>query len=507
MPTPSPPGRVGARLWSGAGCVASGLAIAAAMPPWGWWPLAIVGVAGLDRLLAGAGTAARGLRGWLVGAAWLYPSTVWMLDFSPPAYLVAGAVLGAYLGVACLLVPAGPAGHVALPGAVALAELARWTVPFGGVPLSTVPMSQADAPLAALARLGGGLAVTLATVALGAALAAVVERRPKAAAALAAPVLAALLLTSALPRATDVGPLEVALVQGGGPQRTRAATTDPRRVFDRHLQASALVETPVDLVVWPENVVNVDGPLASTREGRELVELARRLDATLVPGVVESVDRDHFVNYSVVVGPDGTYGERYDKVQRVPFGEYVPFRRVMAPLSGGLIDRYVPKDAVAGGAPAVVDSPVGRLGVVISWEVFFERRTREAVTHGAEVVLNPTNGSSYWLTIVQSQQVASSRLRALETDRWVLQTSPTGFSAFVDPDGRVRQRSGVSERAVLQGEVTRRDGLSVASRFGPWPWLALAVALVTAAKAWAARSAGGPAAPVTPRAAASPAHR
>ena len=56
---------------------------------------------------------------------------------------------------------------------------------------------------------------------------------------------------------------------------------------------------------------------------------------------------------------------------------------------------------------------------------------------GAELVVNPTNGSSYWLSIVQTQQVASSRLRALETDRWVLQVAPTGFSAVVTPDGRV----------------------------------------------------------------------
>ncbi|MPY95844.1 MAG: apolipoprotein N-acyltransferase, partial [Acidimicrobiia bacterium] len=505
------PGARGGYVAGGLGCVASGLAIAAAMPPWGWWPLAIAGFAGLDRLLAGRGLANRLLRGWLVGAAWLYPSTFWMLDFSAPAYLVAGALLGAYLGVACLLVPPGPARHLALPGVVALAELVRWSVPFGGVPLSTVPMSQAAAPLAPVARLGGGLALTLATVALGAAAAALWERarregrgrgrrgrdRGRGTAGLAVPVGlvgsvgVALLVAAVLPRAEEVGRVEVALVQGGGPQRTRAATTDQGVVFARHLDASSLIRTPVDLVVWPENVVNVDLPLPSVEEGRALSELARRLDATLVAGVVESLGPDAFANYSVVVDPDGAFGDRYDKVQRVPFGEYVPFRSVMAPLSGGLIDRYVPKDAVQGSSPAVVQSPVGTLGVLISWEVFFERRARDALTHGAEVLLNPTNGSSYWLTIVQSQQVASSRLRALETDRWVLQASPTGFSAFVGPDGDVLERTGVSEQRVLQRTIGRRDGMTIASRFGPWPWLGLALALVTAAKVLAARSLPG----------------
>ena len=77
----------------------------------------------------------------------------------------------------------------------------------------------------------------------------------------------------------------------------------------------------------------------------------------------------------------------------------------------------------------------GTFGVAISWEVFFTQRVREGVQEGGEVVLNPTNGSSYWLTQVQSQQVASSQLRAIETGRWVLQAAPTGFSAVVDPDG------------------------------------------------------------------------
>ncbi len=478
---------VRARMLTVLGCVASGVAIAAALPPWGWWPLALVGFAGLDLLLAGRGRASRFRRGWLVAAAWLYPSTIWMLDFSPPAFAAAGAVLGLFVAVACVFVPAGPGRHLALPGAMALAELARWSTPFGGVPLSTVPMTQADAPLAPLARLGGGLALTLATVAVGVALAALVERRPKVAVAVLAPVAVAFAVTLLLPRSHDVGGLEVALVQGGGAQRTRAVDSDARVVFQRHLDASAFVRPPVDLVVWPENVVNLDQLLGSSPEASELSELARRLDATVVPGVVEPAGPGHFTNYSVVIDPEGRFGDRYDKVQRVPFGEYVPFRWLMGPLSGGLLDTYVPKDAVAGTAPAVLDSQVGKLGVVISWEVFFERRARDAVVHGAEVILNPTNGSSYWLTVVQSQQVASSRLRALETDRWVLQTAPTGFSALVDPDGAVVQRTRIGEQRVVQGQVQRRHGLSLASRLGPWPWLTGAALLVAAGWAVDAR--------------------
>ena len=170
--------------------------------------------------------------------------------------------------------------------------------------------------------------------------------------------------------------------------------------------------------------------------------------------------------------------DRYDKVRLVPFGEYVPLRSLIEPLAPD----YLPaRDMRPGDTPAVVDSPAGRLGVSISWEIFFEDRARDAIGDGGEVLLNPTNGSSYWLTIVQTQQIASSRLRAMETGRWVAQAAPTGFSAFVDPDGNVHKRTGVSERKVIQSPVELRSGQTLATRAGPWPMIALALAALAAA--------------------------
>jgi apolipoprotein N-acyltransferase len=121
--------------------------------------------------------------------------------------------------------------------------------------------------------------------------------------------------------------------------------------------------------------------------------------------------------------------------------------------------------------------------VVISWEVFFADRARDAIGNGGEILLNPTNGSSFSGTQVQGQQVASSQLRAIETGRWVVQAAPTGFSAVVAPDGEVLQRTGVSERRVLEDVVERRTGRTWAVRFGDW--LPLGVALAALAAGWA----------------------
>jgi apolipoprotein N-acyltransferase len=133
----------------------------------------------------------------------------------------------------------------------------------------------------------------------------------------------------------------------------------------------------------------------------------------------------------------------------------------------------------------VLDLPDGtRLAVAISWEVFFGGRVREGVKHGGEVVINPTNGASYTGTILQTQQVASSRLRAIETGRWLVQASPTGFSEIVTPDGDVIDRTAVSERAIVRGSVERRTGRTWYVNLGDAPFIA-ALILVFAAS-WAA---------------------
>jgi apolipoprotein N-acyltransferase len=106
------------------------------------------------------------------------------------------------------------------------------------------------------------------------------------------------------------------------------------------------------------------------------------------------------------------------------------------------------------------------LAVAISWEVFFAGRANEGIELGAAMLINPTNGSSYTGTILQTQQVASSRLRAVETGRWVVQVSPTGFSAFVSPAGEVFDRTGVSERRVIVREVPMREGRTFYSYIG-----------------------------------------
>lgn len=458
----------------------AGFAICFSMPPWGWWPLAFIGIALWALLLGGRTRRQRGWIGVMVGLGWFLPSTMWMVTFTPIGWPLGVAIwFPAIAAVASMLCPADAAA-LALPGALILSEWFRWHAPFGGVPLSMLAMTQAAGPLLPIARLAGSLGVSAAVAVTGAALAAlaVAETRLRGALTLGAVVLVALggLVT---PHGHDVRSLSVATVQGGGPQQTRSYETDYSLVLARHVAAAETIRGPVDLVVLPENIVNVHGWFAGSIEHGVLVDLARRLHSTVVVGVVEDRnDPKHFWNAVVAIGPDGASLARYDKVRRVPFGEYVPMRFLLDPIAHDVLP---PRDAVPGSTPAVMDTPAGKLAVAISWEVFFPRRVREGLQHDAEIVLNPTNGSSYWLTQVQTQQVASSILRAEESGRWVLQSAPTGFSAIVDPNGTVAHRSSLGEARVLRETVHLRRGNTPATVFGDVPALALAVALLGAA--------------------------
>jgi apolipoprotein N-acyltransferase len=501
-------------LWC---ALAGGLLVALAMPPWGFWPLAFVGVAVFDLGLGdglgdgrgdGLDRRQRALAGFVFGAGWMYLGLAWMWFLTVPGYLIAAALFAALHAAAAALAPSGPWATVGRPAAHAVAEFVRIAIPFGGIPLASIGIAQAGGPLLGAARIGGVPLLTWIVFQAGVTAAAtiraagerrrgttgsiVVRVRPGSIAVGAAVVL--VVAAALAPRGRDVGSeLTIAAVQGGGEQGTSALDVPSRVVTERHLEATATIEpsAELDLVVWPENGIDVnDQPFAGSAAAEAVAAEAARLGVPFAVGV--TVDSEHsaypepdsFVNAHVVVTPDGEVTSSYEKVHIVPFGEYVPLRGALAAI-GAPVDQ-VPKDAVRGRDPARIELPDGtELGVMISYEVFFGHRGR-AASDGA-VLLNPTNGASYTWTIVQTQQVASSKLRAVESGRWVVQVSPTGFSAFVSPDGEVLQRTEVSEQRVITMDVPLREGSTVYSTIGDWPWYLAAVALLAIAW-WRSRS-------------------
>ena len=467
----------------------AGTLVALSMPPWGFWPLAIVGVL-LFEVALGERPSRRerlGL-GVLFGAGWMYLGMGWMVQLTSPGYVVAGLVFSLFHACAALVAPTGTWRVIGRPAAHALVEAVRFSFPFGGIPLATMGMSQVGGPFVGVVRVGGVILLTWLIFQVGFALAGpapgipAFARRfrpgangaPHGALAFLA-VVAIVLLSIVAPRGDDTGEqLEVAAVQGGGEQGTSALEVPSSLVTERHLDATRSIadDAALDLVLWPENTIDVD-VFEGSDVARAIAAEAVRLDAPFAVGVTE----DPRINSQIVVAADGEIVDQYVKVRRVPFGEYVPLRGVLEALGAPV--EQIGRDANAGTGPAYVDLPGGtRLSVVISWEVFFAGRAREGVKAGAEAILNPTNGASYTGTIVQTQQVASSRLRAIETGRWVVQAAPTGFTAIVDADGNVRQRTAVSEQRVLYDTIELRDGRTWYTNLGDGPFIAALIGLL-----------------------------
>jgi len=499
------------RLKRPALALAGGLLVAGSMPPWGFWPLAFVGVILFETALKDEPSRRyRALLGLAFGAGWFYPATAWMWFLTPPGYLLTALLFAGLHAAAAAVGPTGPWRTIGRPAAHTLVEAVRLVFPFGGVPLATLAIGQAGGPLLGLARLGGVLLITWVVFQIGFSLAGPAPAVPRLAArrrpgatgqphgvlALAA-VVVVFVLAALAPEGSGTGrTVRIAAVQGGGRQGTSALDVPSDTVTAAHLAATRTIDRgSVDLVVWPENAIDVDGePFAGSDDHALVAGEAARLGVPMVVGVTEDSEfairprPGGFVNAQVVVLPDGSLASRYEKVQIVPFGEYVPFRGLLEAIGAPLDE--VSSDAVRGEDPAVVTAPVEgigdigdevTLGVMISWEVFFSGRGHDAASHGSEVLINPTNGASYTGTIVQTQQVASSRLRAVETGRWVVQVAPTGFSAFVSPDGNVHQRTGTREREVIVRDVPLRRGTTWYHTLTDWPWTLALIALLAAA--------------------------
>lgn len=393
-------------------------------------------------------------------------------------------------------------------------EALRDRIPFGGFPWGRLAFAQTATSLTPWAAVAGAPAVTFVTALAGAVLAFVVivlirrEREWRRWAAAGLGGLLVIGLSGALiPRAVSAEGIPrtsvVALIQGGVPSTGLGEGDQRRAVLDRHVAATiqlaeqvAAGRTPQpEAVIWPENSVDID-PYTDPSAAQAITTAAKAIGVPILVGAVIDApgDPSKVANVGIVWSPATGPGDYYVKRQPVPFGEFVPFRSLLTSIIGRF-DR-VPRDFIAGSSAGVLSVGPMVIGDVICFEIAYDGAVRDAVVGGGRAIVVQTNNATFSGLGQPEQQIAMSRLRAVEHGRTVVVAATSGISAVIDPTGAVVAELPDGAVGTITQEIELRDSLTLADRLGPWPeWLAALLAVV--AVAWAAIRR-------TPRAARSP---
>ena len=455
-------------------CALSGALLALCFPAPGLWPLALIAlVPWLVALrLAGGGGALLG--SWLGGFVFYGVLIYWLGLFGWTVWALACLLLSLSLliwGLATRWIGRlGAAPRTA--GAAVLWCGVEWARGLGwfGFTWGWLGYSQSPAPaLLPVARVAGTLGISFLIVLVNAALAEFIvslvhQDRPlrpllRTAAILALTVLAAV---GARKWAAGQGELEgprlrVAIIQGSahGPLRaenvniplTREEMQRTRQTYQT-LTAKAAQARPA-LVVWPESVLTGaperDPPVAEWVAGA-----TRASGAWLLAGGPYYDEAGGQFNSAYLYAPSGNLVARYDKVQLVPFGEYLPGREWLP-----LLERYPVRetDFSAGAVHRLLQAGTVSLGPMICFESIFPQISWGLVRKDAQALVIITNDAWFGRTAAAAQHRQIAVLRAVETNRWVVRAASTGLSCFIAPDGRIVSQAGLFEQAVLSEEI------------------------------------------------------
>ena len=447
------------------------------------------------------GTAVHGRRaragfglGALFGLGFFLPLLRWTgIYVGPVPWIALSAAEAVFVGAA----GAGMAVVSRLRGAPLWAaavwvgvEALRARMPFGGFPWGRVAFGQPDGPLLPVAAVGGAPLLSFVTVlaglALGEAARRLAHRELRAAvvpAVLAVVALAAGPLAALVPPTGSVGrTVTIAAVQGNVPRLGLEFNAQRRAVLDNHVRVTEQLAADVaagryprpDVVLWPENASDID-PLRNADAAAAIDRAARAAGVPIVLGTVLAGEGNTATNSVLVWAPGAGVVDRTDKRRVQPFGEYLPWRPFFRLLSD-YADRA--GNFVPGTGAGAVDAAGIRMGIAICWEIAFDDLVADSVAAGAQVLAVPSNNATFGRSDMTYQQLAMSRVRAVEHDRAVLVVTTSGVSATITPDGTVTAATSSFTPDVLVGATPLRATTTLADRLQAFPeWVLSAVGL------------------------------
>ncbi|CAB4706138.1 unannotated protein [freshwater metagenome] len=332
-------------------------------------------------------------------------------------------------------------------------EEIRGQFPFGGFGWLRLAYTQADAPYRSIAAVGGAVALSATTLLIALCIFALSQSRLS-----FFPILP-LLITLIPIHAQLQGSSNVLMIQGDVPQIGLDFNARATAVFFNHVAATkaALAEGgKVDFILWPENAVDVD-PFTNT-------QVRATLDSFTYPMIIGAVigSNGKLQNASIMWSKGGQ--EVYVKQHLTPFGEYIPLRSLAAEISPLAVSV---EDFSPGTTSKIFTIKEARIAPVICFELLDDRLLSNAGKNSNLIVVQ-TNSATFGKSPESLQQLAISRVRAIEHQRNILSVSTTGVSAVIDYKGNVDNQTRMHESAHIFTSTALINSQSPRDRAGNW---------------------------------------
>jgi apolipoprotein N-acyltransferase len=439
---------------------------------------------------------------------WLVATMTTFGGLSTPMAAFAAAILVAYLSLfpaafaviqARLASAFGPAAVFIAPATWIATEMGR-TYILDGFPWELLGYSQAGVlPIAQLASVVGvyGLSGFVTLVSSAAAFAALdrSHRRVRACVAVGVLVFAVAVWGGFRIRngslLTSGTGIRVAVLQGNVPVEEK---WDPKlrdAIMDRYIgMTREAIGRGAQFILWPESAT--PQPYELTPAVSEPIRrLAREAHVTFLIGSDQVLPiqpsptgkpEARSYNAAYLIRPDGAIAAIYRKIHLVPFGEYVPFGRILS-FVGPIISAVGEMNPFYPGTDAVVLPVAGHsASTAICYEVIYSSLIRQFVLNGSELLTTITNDAWYGWSSAAYQHWQQASLRSIEEGRYLARAANTGISGFVDPYGRVLQRSEMFQSAVMAEDVRFIKERTIYSRIGDVAgWLSVAFTLAALA--------------------------
>jgi len=339
--------------------------------------------------------------------------------------------------------------------------------PFQGFGWARIAYSQADAPYARLAAHGGAVALSAITVLIGLSIYHASQKNIKIL------ILLPIALVLIPMNVEMTGTTKALLVQGNVPELGLDFNSRAKDVFNNHVKETndALKSNKkVDFILWPENAVDVD-PFRDP----EIFETLNTFTRPLIVGAIVNRDKE-ILNTSILWTKEKQ--NVYIKQHLTPFGEYIPLRSLAAKISPLVEDV---RDFSPGNESVIFNIAGAKIAPIICFELLDDQILHDAAK-SSNILAVQTNSATFGDSAESAQQLQITRIRAIEHSRNVLSVSTTGYSAVIDYNGQVLQKTQMGTAEHLYAQVGLISSTSPRDRIGDWALLITLIWLLIVAR-------------------------